>query len=244
MTDHMMDQEHKRLASVFPLVRVPVFQVGTGGSWADPEPKSSSVSGSMSSSSVSNASSVSSASSMEATHRAIVLNSMQVSIKAEAVCDADVPPVEEKMPSPATAKSVISAMRQSLDAARADLKEALSRVRELEEEAAKKRKRDAEKMQQEQEQEQQEQEAAKKRKREQEEAAEEEIIVRGYQTYLFRPLLCQTNVSSIVAAAAAVRMTDDVRFDSITKKLRDDIVLDLIRVVAREKKPAAAVTKP
>jgi hypothetical protein len=202
----------------------------------------------MSSSRVSG-SSVSSGSSVEATHRATVLNAMQVSIKAEAVCDADVPPVEEKMPSPATVKSVISAMRQSLDAARAELKEvhtqmvihehakkvALSRVRELEEEAAKKRELDAEKMQQ-------EQEVAKKRKREQEAVAEEEII-KDYCHYFIRPLVYRHSVSSVVKAAA-VRFPSDDRFDSITNKLRDDIVLDVIRVVAREKEPATAVTKP
>ena len=212
------------------------------------------MSGSVSSSSVSSGSSgssVSSASSMEATHRAIVLNAMQVSIKAEAVRDADVPPVEEKMPSPATVKSVISAMRQSLDATRADLKEAhtqmvihehakkvaLSRVRELEEEAAKTRKRDAENMQQ-------EQEVAKKRKREQEAEAEVEIV-KEYRRYLLRPFIaCVTvgpSVSSVVARAAD-RFAGDDRFDSITTKLRDDLVLDMIRVV--ERKQAAAVTKP
>ena len=159
------------------------------------------------------------------------------------------------MPPPATAKS---AMRQSLDAAWADLKDvhtqmhehakkvalaelkevhkqmvihehakkvALSRVRELEEEVAKTRKRYAEKMQQEQ------------------EAEAEAETIRNYCNYFNRTLYMRS-VSSVVASAAAVHYTADDRSDSITKKLRDDMVLDIIRVVAREKKPAAAVTKP
>lgn len=175
-------------------------------------------------------------------------------------------PVEEKMPPPATAKS---AMRQSLDAAWADLKDvhtqmhehakkvalaelkevhkqmvihehakkvALSRVRELEEEVAKTRKRYAEKMQQ-------EQEVAKKRKLEEQEAEAEAETIRNYCNYFNRTLYMRS-VSSVVASAAAVHYTADDRSDSITKKLRDDMVLDIIRVVAREKKPAAAVTKP